>query len=174
MEEQIIIVDENDQQIGMGGKLKVHQDGSLHRAFSIYIFNDQDELMLQQRAKDKYHCGGLWTNTTCSHPRIDEDLSAAAHRRLKEEMGFDTDLKKVTEFIYKVGFDNGLTEHEYLHVFIGRYNKDPQLNPEEVQGWKRIKIEELEKEIEENPKAYTYWMEKTLPFINEALANKLV
>ena len=174
MEEQIIIVDENDQQIGMGGKLKVHQDGALHRALSLYIFNDQDELMLQQRAKDKYHCGGLWTNTTCSHPRIDEDLSDAAHRRLQEEMGFDTEMKKVGEYTYKVAFENGLTEHEYVHVFIGRYNDEPNLNPEEAMNWKWIKIEELENAIKKDSNAYTYWMKKALPSVKEALAHKLV
>lgn len=169
MEEQIILVDEQDQQIGTEGKLKTHQDGALHRAYSIYIFNDQNELMLQQRAKDKYHCGGLWTNTTCSHPRADEDLVNSAHRRLKEEMGFDTEVKKIGEYIYKVSFDNGLTEHEYIHVFIGRYNQEPHLNLAEAMNWKWMKIEDLEKAIEEDPNSYTYWMKKALPLVKEAL-----
>jgi isopentenyl-diphosphate delta-isomerase len=125
--------------------------------------------MLQQRAKSKYHCGGMWTNTTCSHPRPGEDIFEAAHRRLQEEMGFDTDLKKVTEFVYKVPFDNGLTEHEYLHVFIGRYNNAPKLNPEEADDWKWISLNELEQGIETNQEIYTFWMQKALPAVKEAL-----
>jgi len=171
MPEQIILVDERDSQIGTIEKLEGHKKGLLHRAFSIYIFNDNDELMLQQRAKTKYHCGGIWTNTTCSHQRENEEHDAAPHRRLKEEMGFDTELIKVTELIYKVDFDNGLTEHEYLHVYIGRYNSAPILNPDEADDWRWIKLEQLETEIEANPKAYSYWMKKTLPHIHKALKN---
>jgi isopentenyl-diphosphate Delta-isomerase len=169
MPEQLILVDENDQQIGTEEKLEAHKQGLLHRAFSIYIFNDKNELMLQQRALDKYHCGGLWTNTTCSHPRIGEDNLAAAHRRLQEEMGFDTELNKVTELIYKVDFENGLTEHEYLHVYIGRHNKDPKLTPEEANDFQWINLIELERRIDINPKLYSYWMQQTLPHIHKAL-----
>ena len=169
MTDNIILVDENDTQIGEGEKLDTHKKGLLHRAFSVYVFNDKDELMLQRRAKEKYHCGGLWTNTTCSHPAVGEEVGAAAHRRLVEEMGFDTELKKVTEFIYKVPFDNGLTEHEYLHVFIGRHNEPPLLNREEAMDWQWITLDKLEQAIESTPAEYTYWMKKTLPFIREAL-----
>lgn len=170
----IILVDENDNQIGTEEKLEAHKQGLLHRAFSLYVFNDNDELMLQRRALDKYHCGGLWTNTTCSHPDAGEEMEVAIHRRLQQEMGFDTDLKKVTEFIYKVPFDNGLTEHEYLHVFIGRYNDSPVLNKEEAMDFKWITLNDLEAEIENSPDQYTYWMKKTLPFIRKALEDKLV
>ena len=169
MSEKIILVDEQDQQIGEAEKLQAHKDGALHRAFSVYVFNDKDQLMLQKRDSGKYHCGGMWTNTTCSHPRVGEDVVEAAHRRLQEEMGFDTDLKKVTEFIYRIEFENGLTEHEYLHVFIGRYNQEPQLNPEEAEDWKWISLDDLDQEITNNPTLYTYWMKKTLPHIRKTL-----
>ena len=169
MSEQIILVDEKDQQIGTEEKLEAHKKGLLHRAFSIYIFNDQNELLLQQRSMNKYHCGGIWTNTTCSHPRVDEDNLDAAHRRLSEEMGFDTKLTKVTEFIYKVDFENGLTEHEYLHVFIGRYNNDPMPNPNEASDFQWLDLVELERRIGINPKLFSYWMQETLPHIHKAL-----
>lgn len=169
MSEQIILVDKNDEQIGTGEKLDVHKKGLLHRAFSIYIFNTENKLMLQKRTSDKYHCGGLWTNTTCSHPRMGEKMEDAIHRRLQEEMGFDTELEKVTEFIYKVPFDNGLTEHEYLHVYFGRYNQPPDPNPKEAEDWKWITISDLEKAIETEKDSYTYWMKKTLPFIKKHL-----
>lgn len=120
MTENVILVDKNDQPIGQGEKTAVHKAGQLHRAFSILIFNDKGKLLLQQRAKGKYHCPRLWSNTCCSHPRPGEDILVAAHRRLQEEMGFDCPLEDKFSFIYKVKFDNGLTEHEYDHVLIGK------------------------------------------------------
>lgn len=158
----IILVDENDQPVGEEEKMRTHELGLLHRAFSIWIFNSNGELMLQQRALGKYHCGGLWTNTCCSHPFPNETTIDAAHRRLQEEMGFDCDLHEVMEFVYHVDFPNGLTEHEYLHVFIGTYDKDPVLNEEEASAFQWISIKALQDDIALNPRQYTYWSRLTL------------
>ncbi|MCK4592058.1 isopentenyl-diphosphate Delta-isomerase [Candidatus Parcubacteria bacterium] len=157
MKEEIILVDKNDQEIGSGEKMKVHQNGKLHRAFSIFVFNSKNEMLLQERAKTKYHCGGLWTNTCCSHPRRGELLEEATHRRLQEEMGFDCELKKIGSFIYKAEFDNGLTEHEYDHVFTGKFDGEPKLNLEEADDYKWIGMEKLKKEIKKNPESFTAW-----------------
>jgi len=151
MEDRVILVDENDQEIGTEEKMQAHIDAKLHRAFSIYIFNSKGELLLHQRAKEKYHCGGLWTNTCCSHPRQDESLEDATKRRLREEMGMGAELKKILNFIYKKSFSNGLTEHEHLHVFIGKSDKDPNPDPEEAEDWKWINIKELKEDIKNNP-----------------------
>lgn len=159
---EIILVDEHDQSIGEEEKMKAHELGLLHRAFSVWIFNKKGELMLQQRASEKYHCGGMWTNTCCSHPRPGETTIDAAHRRLMEEMGFDCELRETIEFIYEIDFPNGLTEHEYLHVFIGRYDENPILNPEEASDFKWISIDTLRKNIETDPNRYTYWSRLTL------------
>ena len=165
----IILVDKEDNQVGTGEKIDVHKRGILHRAFSIFIFNDKDELMIQKRAKGKYHSELLWTNTCCGHPYPNENTDNAAHRRLKEEMGFDTKLEKVFSFLYKHTFDNGLTEHEFDHVFMGTYNKNPRLNPNEAESYKWISIEELEEDIKNNPNRYSYWikiiMKKIVPEI---------
>jgi len=160
--EKIILVDENDREMGSGEKLKVHEEGKLHRAFSIFVFNSKGELLLQRRAASKYHCGGLWTNTVCSHPRVGESLDKAVHRRLKEEMGFDVPLKEVFSFIYKVRFGNGLTEHELDHVFFGQYDSEPRPNPEETDGWKWVSLGELKKNVKKNPDSYTYWFRVSL------------
>ena len=127
--EQVILVNEQDEQTGVMEKMEAHQKALLHRAFSVFIFNDKGELLLQQRASDKYHSGGLWTNTCCSHPNPDEETITAAQRRLKEEMGFTTKLSKAFDFIYKSEFSNGLTEHEFDHVFTGYYNGE--IHPDE-------------------------------------------
>ncbi len=169
MKEQLILVDTQDRQIGIQEKIEAHKRGQLHRAFSVYIVNASGQLMLQLRASSKYHCGGLWTNTACGHPRPDEPVKEAAQRRLREEMGIETELCKGVEFIYHVPFDNGLTEHEYLHVFIGRYEGIPVLNPEEADGWKWVDIKNLQKEIDADPDAYTYWMKMTLQKIQKQL-----
>lgn len=164
----VILVDKQDNEIGKEEKMKAHEDAKLHRAFSIFVFNKKGELMLHQRALSKYHCGGLWTNTCCSHPRPGEKTEDAAHRRLVEEMGFDCPLKEIFKFHYKAEFSNNLTEHEIDHVFIGNYDKDPQINPEEVESFKWIGIKELQKDIKENPDKYTPWfriaMERTAEF----------
>src|SRR5699024_9323811 len=136
-------------------KIEAHEKAVLHRAFSVFIFNDQDELMLQRRADTKYHTPGLWTNTCCSHPRESEDIVEAGKRRLQEEMGFQTELERKTSFIYKAPFDNGLTEHELDHVLVGHYNEEPTLNPEEVGEWKWMKIEDIQQDIKKHPEKYT-------------------
>ena len=157
MSEQIILVDENDNEIGSGEKLEVHQNAQLHRAFSILIFNSQGELLIQQRATDKYHCPGIWANTCCSHPRVGESVLEAAHRRLLEEMGFDCPLEEKDSFVYKAVFDNGLTENEFDHVLIGKYDGQIAINPKEVGDSQWISLEELKKDIAENTTKYAPW-----------------
>ena len=160
--EQVILVDSEDNQIGVEEKLKAHQDAKLHRAFSIYIFNSRGELLIQQRALGKYHCPGIWANTCCSHPRPDDKLEDAVHRRLVEEMGFDTELSEVMKFVYKVEFENGLTENEFLHVLIGEADASVVMNPEEVNDYRWISISDLKKDIAENPDKYAYWFKITI------------
>jgi len=157
IEEQLILVNENDEQTGVMSKLEAHEKGVLHRAFSVFVFNENNELMLQQRTLEKYHSPGLWTNTCCSHQRVGESNIEAGKRRLYEEMGFVTDLKETTSFIYKAPFDNGLTEHEYDHVMLGYYNGDPNINVDEVADWKWMAIEEVKNDILAHPKLYTEW-----------------
>ncbi|RMA58461.1 isopentenyl-diphosphate Delta-isomerase [Ulvibacter antarcticus] len=156
-EEQVILVNEKDEQVGLMPKQEAHEKALLHRAFSVFIFNDKNELMLQQRAVHKYHSPGLWTNTCCSHQRDGESSLNAGKRRLMEEMGFTTKLKETTSFIYKAPFDNGLTEHEFDHILVGKYNAIPSINPDEVASWKWISIEALEKDLVENSESYTVW-----------------
>ncbi len=156
-QEKVILVNEYDQQIGLMPKLEAHEKALLHRAFSVFVFNDKGELMLQQRAAHKYHSPNLWTNTCCSHQREGETNIAAGKRRLMEEMGFTTNLKEVISFIYKAPFDNGLTEHEYDHVMVGYYNKDPKINLNEVANWKWLALEDVKKDILNRPEQYTAW-----------------
>lgn len=155
--EQVILVDQFDAQTGVEEKLRAHELALLHRAFSVFVFNSKGELLLQRRALHKYHSPGLWTNTCCSHPRPGEITKDAAHRRLKEEMGFDCELEWKFSFVYKAPFDNGLTEHEFDHVFFGTFDKDPIINTEEVTEWKWVSWENLLGKIEENPQDYTVW-----------------
>lgn len=157
MKDFVILVDENDNEIGIEEKMKAHEDAKLHRAFSIFIFNSKGEMLLQKRACSKYHSGCLWTNATCSHPRPGETVGQAAHRRLQEEMGFDAEFNKAFDFVYKAEFDHGLTEHEFDHVFIGNYDGPINLNSEEAEDYKWIELETLKKDIEENPENYTVW-----------------
>ncbi len=157
VEEQVILVNENDEQIGLMPKMEAHEKGVLHRAFSVFVFNDENELLLQQRALQKYHSPGLWTNTCCSHQRDGETSLDAGVRRLQEEMGFEVPLIETTSFIYRATFDNGLTEHEFDHVLVGKFNQEPQINKEEVASWKWIDMDELELDIESNPDQYTAW-----------------
>ncbi len=157
VEEQVILVNEKDEQIGLMPKLEAHEKGLLHRAFSVFIFNSKKEVMLQQRALGKYHSPGLWTNTCCSHQRDGETSVEAGERRLQEEMGFTVPLKETTSFIYKAPFDNGLTEHEYDHILIGYYEDAPDLNPDEVAAWKWMPLEEIKTAIANHPEAYTEW-----------------
>lgn len=156
-EEKVILVDAQDNELGTMDKLEAHQKGLLHRAFSVFVFNNKNELMLQQRALNKYHSGGLWTNTCCSHPRPNEVPETGIHRRLKEEMGFDCELNYVFKFLYKAELDKGLTEHELDHVFIGRYDGEPNLNPEEACNWRFMQIESIEEDIKQAPEKYTEW-----------------
>jgi len=161
-EEKVILVDENDNEIGIGGKMEIHREGRLHRAFSIFVFNAKGELLLQQRAKVKYHSGGLWTNTCCGHPRPGESLEDAAHRRLSEEMGFDCQMKRIFSFHYQVRFQNGFVENEHDHVFLGRFSGEPFPAFEEVSDWKWSDPGILRKDLRENPDAYTFWLKFAL------------
>ncbi|WP_100615484.1 isopentenyl-diphosphate Delta-isomerase [Confluentibacter citreus] len=156
-EEQVILVNEKDEQIGLMPKMEAHEKALLHRAFSVFIFNDNNELMLQQRALTKYHSPGLWTNTCCSHQREGESNIQAGKRRLFEEMGFVVDLQESIAFIYKAPFDNGLTEHEFDHIMIGTYNDEPFINLDEVANWKWMSLEAVKHDILENPELYTEW-----------------
>ncbi|MGZ0014852.1 isopentenyl-diphosphate Delta-isomerase [Yeosuana sp. AK3] len=156
-EENVILVNENDEQIGVMPKLEAHEKALLHRAFSVFIFNDANELMLQQRASHKYHSPNLWTNTCCSHQREGESNIQAGKRRLQEEMGFVVDLKESISFIYKAPFDNGLTEHEFDHVLTGKYNGMPKINLEEVANWKWMPLKSVKMDIEKHPELYTEW-----------------
>ena len=157
LEEKVILVDKNDNQVGLMPKLEAHEKGFLHRAFSVFIFNNKYQLLLQKRASSKYHSGGLWTNTCCSHPREDEDTLDAANRRLNEEMGIKTSLRKVYDFIYEAKLDNNLIEHEFDHVFYGLYDEDPIINKDEVDDFKWIDMETLNDSIIKNGDNYTVW-----------------
>jgi len=157
IEEKVILVNQKDEPIGLMPKMEAHEKGLLHRAFSVFIFNERNELMLQQRALSKYHSPGLWTNTCCSHQREGESNIEAGKRRLQEEMGFSTDLKDTISFIYKAPFDNGLTEHEFDHILVGNYNDAPELNLEEAESWKWMDLEEVKNDMELNPSVYTEW-----------------
>ena len=161
--EKVILVDKNDEEIGFEEKLKAHQNGGkLHRAFSVFIFNSKGELLLQKRAREKYHSALLWTNACCSHPRPKELLEAAVHRRLKEEMGFDCDLAEKFSFIYKVNFENGISENEFDHVFVGKFDGEPKPELKEVADWEWIGAEELKQDIKENPEKYSHWLKDSL------------
>jgi isopentenyl-diphosphate delta-isomerase len=157
IEENVILVNENDEQIGLMPKMEAHKKALLHRAFSVFIFNNKKELLLQQRAFNKYHSPGLWTNTCCSHQRNGESNIEAGRRRLQEEMGFVTNLKETTAFIYKAPFDNGLTEHEYDHILIGEYDNSPIINKAEVASWKCMALDDVKTDIALNPDGYTEW-----------------
>ncbi len=156
-EEKVILVNEKDEQIGLMPKLEAHEKALLHRAFSVFIFNKKNELMLQQRNLNKYHSPGLWTNTCCSHQREGESNIEAGKRRLNEEMGFVTDLEETISFIYKAPFDNGLTEHEFDHVLVGYYDDEPKINLDEAASWKWMPLEDVKIDIGVHPELYTEW-----------------
>ena len=156
--EEVILVDENDKELGTAEKLQAHKEGKLHRCFSAFIFNSEGKLLLQKRAANKYHSGGLWSNTCCSHPRPGELTEAAAHRRLQEELGFYCLLTEAFQFTYKAHFDNGLTENEFDHVFTGKFDGEVIPNPEEVSDFKWVDMDELKQDIQTNPDNYTYWL----------------
>ncbi|HCC95749.1 MULTISPECIES: isopentenyl-diphosphate Delta-isomerase [unclassified Empedobacter] len=157
MEEFVVLVDQDDQKLGLMEKQQAHVAGLLHRAFSVFVFNSKGELMIQQRAASKYHSPTLWTNTCCSHPRDNETYEQAAHRRLEEEMGFDCELEYKFNFIYKAHLENDLIEHELDHVFIGTFDNEPKLNPDEVMAYRWVELDDLKKDMEKNPQNYTAW-----------------
>ncbi len=153
----VLLVNDQDEPVGVGDKVQVHRDGTLHRAFSVFVFDSEGRLLLQQRHPDKYHSGGLWSNTCCSHPRPGEPVEAAAHRRLQEEMGFDCPVRPLFGFVYKIQLGDALYEHEYDHVLIGHYDGEPVPHPTEVAAWKWVSPAALQADIAAHPEAYTYW-----------------
>jgi isopentenyl-diphosphate delta-isomerase len=155
--EHVILVDADDRDIGTAGKDVAHARGLLHRAFSVFVFDRDDALLLQRRARGKYHSGGLWSNTCCSHPRPGEATDAAAHRRLVEEMGFDCPLEYGFAFTYRVRLGPDLWEHEYDHVFVGRFDGTPRPAPGEVEAWRRVGLAALREELARSPEHFTYW-----------------
>lgn len=163
MTEKITLVDDQDNIIGFEEKLKTHQDALLHRAFSIFIFNSKGQMLIQQRALDKYHSGGLWANSCCSHQRESENLEQAIHRRLKEEMNFDCELKEIFTFTYKTPYENGLTEYELDHVFIGFYDSAVNPNPKETQTVKWVERTQLLTEVDLHPEQFASWFKIALP-----------
>ena len=166
-EEKVILVNEQDEMVGSMEKIETHRKGKLHRAFSIFIFNSKGEMLLQQRSFTRYHSIGLWSNACCSHPVPGEDTKDAAQRRLKEELGFETPVKKIFDFIYKTEFDNGLTEHEFDHVFTGEYEGELNINPDEVNDFCYKKITEIKKSLQTHPQKYTTWFHLAFPKIEE-------
>lgn len=167
--EEVVLVDEHDREIGRGEKIQTHREGALHRAFSIFLFNDEALLLLQKRAQAKYHSGKLWSNTCCGHPRPGESTASAACRRLREEMNIECDLEQTFSFIYRVDFGKQLSEHEYDHIFFGRFNGDPLPDPQEVEDWKWIDMSTLARELKSNPEEYTYWLRIAFDRLGEAL-----
>ena len=156
--EQVILVDECDRELGVSEKLQAHRAGALHRAFSIFIFDADKRLLLQKRAQTKYHSAGLWSNTACGHPRPGERTEAAAHRRLREEMRFDCALHPAFQFLYRAELTGGLVEHEYDHVFVGEFNGEPVPDRAEVEDWRWVRMDELKRDLQQRPKAYSYWL----------------
>jgi isopentenyl-diphosphate delta-isomerase len=167
--EQIVLVDENDNEIGTGEKLQVHLEGKLHRALSVFLFNEKNELLIQQRAFSKYHSGGLWSNTCCSHPRPDESAHDAATRRLFEELGIRSPLHKIFHFTYKANLDKQLIEHEFDHVFLGKYQGEVSPNPDEIHAWKWIDLRALKRDMKDRPEMYTFWFKTILTRVESHL-----
>jgi isopentenyl-diphosphate Delta-isomerase len=167
--EQVILVDETDQPLGTMEKMEAHRRAVLHRAFSVFIFNSRGEMLLQQRAQEKYHSAGLWTNACCSHPRPGEDTRAAALRRLREELGFTTDLFKLFEFTYRTAYDNGLTEFEFDHVFVGTYDKEISPDQTEVSDYRYRSMREIEAELNSAPETYSSWFQLAFPLLKEKI-----
>ncbi|MEO8590693.1 MAG: isopentenyl-diphosphate Delta-isomerase [Flavobacteriales bacterium] len=158
VEEQVVLVNEQDEVLGTMGKLEAHEKGVLHRAFSVFIFDQAGRLLLQRRASDKYHSAGLWTNTCCSHPRPGEELGTAGQRRLQEEMGIDCPLTARFHFIYRASFENGLHEFELDHVLFGQHDGPPDPDPREVQEWRYVDLDELSGELNRTPERFTAWL----------------
>lgn len=170
---EIILVDEQDVQTGTMGKMEVHQKAMLHRAFSIFIFNEKGEMLLHKRADKKYHSGGLWTNACCSHPKPGQETLTAAQLRLQEEMGFKTELTKAFDFIYKAPLENGLTEYEFDHVFIGKYEGDIVPNADEVSDYCFKTVDEIKSSIQSHPDKYTVWFKIAFAKMEDYLNNNI-
>jgi isopentenyl-diphosphate delta-isomerase len=162
VKEELILVNQNDEAIGVEEKIKAHLIGALHRAFSVFIFNSAGQLLLQKRTSTKYHSKGLWSNTCCGHPRPGESIVGASQRRLGEEMGFNCEVREIFKFIYHVKLDDGLFEHEYDHVLVGRFDGNPKPNRDEVDGWKWVDLMTLKGEMQKQPDKYTYWFRISL------------
>ena len=169
MTEYVVLVDELDNKVGLMEKMEAHINPTLHRAFSIFIFNSKNEMLLQQRALSKYHTPGLWTNTCCSHPRDGESLHDATKRRLLEEMGMQCELKEAFSFIYKADVMQGLVEHEFDHVFIGTSDDLPIINKDEVESFRYDTVENIKADIERNPQNYTAWFKIAFDKLLETL-----
>jgi isopentenyl-diphosphate delta-isomerase len=157
MNDHVILVDNRDAPIGTAEKLAAHRAGRLHRAFSVFVLSPRGEVLLQRRAQGKYHSGGLWSNTCCSHPRPGESTVEAARRRLREEMGFDCDLETACSFVYRAEVGGGLVEHEYDHIFLGHWDGTPTPDPAEVEEWRWVPADELRRELRTRPGRFTYW-----------------
>ncbi len=168
-EERVILVDEDDREIGTEEKLEAHKQGLLHRAFSIFVVDSGRRMLIQKRASGKYHSAGLWSNTCCGHPLPGEPVEQAAHKRLREEMGFDCALEHAFNFTYKAYLGNGLSENEYDRVFVGQFEGEPRPNPEEVEDWRWIAMEELRADVQERPDRYTYWLGRCLDGVIQRL-----
>jgi len=167
--EKVILVDETDQPIGVMEKMAAHRQAVLHRAFSVFIFNSSGEMLLQQRAREKYHSAGLWTNACCSHPRPGEDTREAAIRRLREELGFTTDLLKLFEFTYRTAYDNGLTEFEFDHVFVGTYDQEISPDRTEVSDYRYQSLPGIEADLASAPATFTSWFQLAFPLLKEKI-----
>jgi isopentenyl-diphosphate delta-isomerase len=159
---EVILVDANDNAIGTMEKMEAHEKGLLHRAFSVLIFNSKGELLIQKRASTKYHSGGLWTNTCCSHPSPQESIEQAAKRRLKEEMGIEAEPTFTYKFIYKTDLDKNLIEYEVDHVLTAQFDGEPKVNENEVEDWKYVSLKELQRDAQNNPHLYTEWFKLIL------------
>lgn len=170
----VVLIDNNDNPIGEMEKQEAHEKGLLHRAFSVFIFNSKGELLLQRRAGHKYHSGGLWTNTCCSHPAPEEDITSAARSRLKMEMGIDAPLRFIRKFTYKAPFSNGLTEYETDYIYVGYTNQLPSVNPDEVSEYKYLTPEQIRQDIKLHPERYTAWLTIIMEnFIEEIITPEL-
>jgi isopentenyl-diphosphate Delta-isomerase len=165
--QEVILVNEQDEATGTMEKMEAHKKGLLHRAFSVFIFNSKGEMLLQRRAMNKYHSGGLWTNSCCSHPQPGEEVHDAAQRRLEQEMGFTTTLEKIFDFVYQAGFDNGLTEYEFDHVYAGEYEGAIRFNPHEVMDYCYKNLGEVRISLQEQPNKFTAWFHLAFPKIEE-------
>lgn len=171
-EDKIILVNEHDDMVGTIDKMEAHKQGLLHRAFSVFIFNSKGEMLMQQRALTKYHSAGLWTNACCSHPMPGEKTIDAAQRRLMEELGFEAPIEKIFDFTYKAEFDNGLTEHEFDHVFAGEYEGEIDANPDEVKDFCYQEISEIKNMLQEHPQKFTAWFHIAFPKIEQWWASR--